>query len=189
MNGIAGAVLAAILGFIALPLVLRFAWKKQWLDIPDERKLHDAPTPRVAGLVFFPVILAVVLILSTREEINSFPRPIIGLLFGCSFVYMIEFIDDLRSVSWKSKFIMQGVAAMLLILCGVWLRDLGGILGIHEIPPIVGTPFFSTPNGSMLGSRSVSKYFLRRMYLMKYSPNHAEMMSDRMSAVSERKEM
>ncbi len=140
VNGIAGAVLAAILGFIALPLVLRFAWKKQWLDIPDERKLHDAPTPRVAGLVFFPVILAVVLILSTREEINSFPRPIIGLLFGCTFVYMIEFIDDLRSVSWKSKFIMQGVAAMLLILCGVWLRDLGGILGIHEIPPIVGIP-------------------------------------------------
>ena len=57
------------------------------------------------------------------------------------------------------------------------------------MPPIVGTPFFSTPNGSTAGSRSVSKIFLRRMNLMKYSPNHAEMSSAKINANSERNEM
>jgi hypothetical protein len=57
------------------------------------------------------------------------------------------------------------------------------------IPPIVGTPFFSTPNGSILGSRSVSKIFLRFIHLMKNSPNQAEIISERISVRSERNDI
>ena len=57
------------------------------------------------------------------------------------------------------------------------------------IPPIEGTPFFSTPNGSMETSRAVSEMLRRFIHLMKYSPNHAEIISDKMSANSERKEI
>ena len=57
------------------------------------------------------------------------------------------------------------------------------------IPPIVGTPFFSTPNGSMLTSRAVSDMLRRFIHLMKYSPNHADIISERISANSERKEI
>ena len=57
------------------------------------------------------------------------------------------------------------------------------------MPPMVGTPFFSTPNGSMLTSRAVSEMLRRFIHLMKYSPNHAEISSDMMSASSERNEM
>ena len=57
------------------------------------------------------------------------------------------------------------------------------------IPPIVGTPFFSIPNGSILGSRAVSAILRRFIHLMKYSPNHADIISDRISANSARKEM
>ena len=57
------------------------------------------------------------------------------------------------------------------------------------MPPMVGTPFFSVPNGSMAASRAVSEMFRRFMYLMKCSPNQAEIISERMSVSSERKEM
>ena len=57
------------------------------------------------------------------------------------------------------------------------------------IPPMVGTPFFSTPKGSMLASRAVSEMLRRFIHLMKYSPNHAEMSSDMISANSERNEI
>ena len=63
------------------------------------------------------------------------------------------------------------------------------ILTMMIIPPIVGTPFFSTPKGSMLGSRSVSKIFLRFIHLMNFSPNHAEINKARMSVNKARKDM
>ena len=56
-------------------------------------------------------------------------------------------------------------------------------------PPIDGTPIFFTPNGSMLASRAVSVICLRLRYLMNFSPNHAEITSDNISANSERNEM
>ena len=57
------------------------------------------------------------------------------------------------------------------------------------MPPIVGTPFFSTPKGSMLASRCTSEMLRRFIYLINFSPNHAEMISERMSAKSERNDM
>ena len=57
------------------------------------------------------------------------------------------------------------------------------------MPPIVGTPFFSTPNGSMLASRCTSEMLRRFMYFMKRSPNHAEITKDSMSVSSDLNEM
>ena len=60
---------------------------------------------------------------------------------------------------------------------------------IMMIPPIVGTPFLAVPNGSMEASRCVSEMFLRFMYLMNRSPNHAEMTSERINVSNARNEM
>ncbi len=57
------------------------------------------------------------------------------------------------------------------------------------MPPIVGTPFFFSPKGSMLASRAVSDMLCRFMNLMKCSPNHAEISSERISVSSARNEM
>ena len=63
------------------------------------------------------------------------------------------------------------------------------ILTAMMMPPIVGTPIFFSPNGSMLRSRAVSEILCRFMYLMKRSPNHAEISSERISVSNERNEM
>ena len=57
------------------------------------------------------------------------------------------------------------------------------------MPPIVGTPFFCVPKGSMEASRWVSEMFRRFMNLMKRSPNHAEMMSERISVSNDLNEI
>ena len=56
-------------------------------------------------------------------------------------------------------------------------------------PPIEGTPIFLTPKGSILASRCVSVICLLFKYLMNFSPNHAEMISERIRASNARKEM
>ncbi len=57
------------------------------------------------------------------------------------------------------------------------------------MPPIVGTPFFCTPKGSMLLSRSVSEMLRRFMNRMKWAPNHAERRSEMTSVSRALKEM
>ena len=57
------------------------------------------------------------------------------------------------------------------------------------MPPIVGTPFFSTPYGSMLASRCASLALCLRIQRTKYSPNHMEIMRLRTNVRTARKEM
>ena len=54
---------------------------------------------------------------------------------------------------------------------------------------MVGTPFLAVPNGSMEASRAVSEIFFRFMYLMKRSPNQAEIIRARISANKARKDI
>ena len=56
-------------------------------------------------------------------------------------------------------------------------------------PPIDGTPTLFTPNGSMEASRWVSLICFLRRYLMNFSPNQADIISERISARSARNDM
>ena len=48
---------AVILGRIIIPNVLIISMRKRLFDVPDERKVHKRPVPRLGGVTFFPVIL------------------------------------------------------------------------------------------------------------------------------------
>ena len=49
--------MAVLLGMVIIPNILFISYKKQLFDIPDGRKVHKTPVPRLGGLSFFPVIL------------------------------------------------------------------------------------------------------------------------------------
>ena len=134
------ATLAAILGFVTIPVILSYAWRNLLLDNPDERKLHKTPTPRIGGLVFLPFITLCVLAGSLLTETASFGREEAALLAAATLIYLVEYIDDLHTLSWKIKFLVQGLAAGTLTVSGLWLRDLGGLLGVHALPAVAGIP-------------------------------------------------
>ena len=140
VSGIAAAVLAAVLGFVTIPVILSYAWRKMLLDKPDERKLHKTPTPRLAGLVFLPIIFLCVLAACLFTGTTSFGKEEVSLLAAAVLIYLVEYIDDLHTLSWKIKFLVQGLAAGAITFSGLWLRDLGGLLGIHALPAIAGIP-------------------------------------------------
>ena len=52
-------------------------------------------------------------------------------------------------------------------------------------PPMDGTPFFSTPKGSMLASRCVSVICFRFNSFMKYSPKMADINNAKITAISD----
>ena len=56
-------------------------------------------------------------------------------------------------------------------------------------PPIVGTPLFSTPYGSMFALRWASLIPCLFIHLIKYSPNHTEMINESTNVRSARNEI
>ena len=56
-------IFSLISGIIIIPRILVISHKHQLYDIPDSRKIHDTPIPRLGGLSFFPTITVTIALL------------------------------------------------------------------------------------------------------------------------------
>ena len=71
------------------------------------------------------------------------PRTLYEFLFwivGAMSLYLVGVQDDLISVGYRWKFLVQLIAAMLLVFCGDWIHSLGGLFGIYDLPAWLGIP-------------------------------------------------
>lgn len=145
---IAGFFIAVLLSIIVIPNILFVSYKKHLFDEPDARKVHTAPVPRLGGLSFMPVIvfsscviIGVVVGIYGRDILAPGALREIMLLFGgLVLLYLTGEIDDLVGVGYRYKFIVQIVAATLIVLSGSWIHSIGGLFGIYGVPDWVGIP-------------------------------------------------
>jgi UDP-GlcNAc:undecaprenyl-phosphate/decaprenyl-phosphate GlcNAc-1-phosphate transferase len=129
------------------PVIRRLAQRLGWLDVPDRRRTHAAPIPRLGGVaVFVSVMLALGALplvdnLVTRTLVEQWPR-LVAVLASSTIVFMFGVFDDLAGASAKWKFIAQGVAAVILYLLG---GHIGAITipfaGSFHIPPVLDFAF------------------------------------------------
>jgi len=104
---IAAAGLIAFVGTRALiPLLRRAAV----LDHPNERSLHEAPTPRGGGIALIAAILLAWLALIAAGAVA--PRLVV-VLCGAALLAAISWIDDLRGLSPAPRLLAQLVAVGL----------------------------------------------------------------------------
>ena len=143
-------IVAMVIANIVLPNILLISHKKKLFDMPDKRKVHHAPIPRLGGLSFFPVMLitmgGLVLIyhlmgLSSGSLHGEVPYEFLALLVGSMMLFLVGLADDLIGVGYKKKFLVQILAASLLVASGVWIKSLDGLFGIYQLSPWVGMPF------------------------------------------------
>ena len=143
-------IVAMVIANIVLPNILLISHKKKLFDMPDKRKVHHAPIPRLGGLSFFPVVLitmgGLVLIyhlmgLSSGSLHGEVPYEFLALLVGSMMLFLVGLADDLIGVGYKKKFLVQIVAASLLVASGVWIKSLDGLFGIYQLSPWVGMSF------------------------------------------------
>lgn len=144
-------VLAVLLEALILPEILKIARKLHIYDIPNGRKIHQTPIPRIAGLSFMPVMVIVIglsgvaRLLFVNDTIlapNLKNQTITYILFamGLTLLYLVGAADDLVGISYKRKACVQIVAACLLPIGGFWINNFGGLFGIHALPPVIGIP-------------------------------------------------
>ena len=145
-----GFLFAVSLGMVIIPRILVISHKKRLYDVPDARKVHTMPVPRLGGLSFFPVILmSMFLVIGFRLyfwDVNvsglSFNMlyEYLFLFVGMTLLYLVGVCDDLVGVGYRYKFAVQIAAAFLLVLSGNWFDSFGGLFGIYSVPVWVGVP-------------------------------------------------
>lgn len=147
---ILGLLISVIAGSIILPNILVISYRKKLYDVPDERKIHTTPVPRLGGVCFFPVIVFVICTMSvlwmTRgvESQSIFAyrivKEMICLTAGLTLLYIVGIADDLVGVRYREKFVVQIMAASLFPLAGLYINNFYGLFGIFSIPSFIGIP-------------------------------------------------
>jgi len=142
--------MSLILGFLVLPKIIKVSSEKNLYDMPDYRKVHGIPVPRLGGVAFFPIILMVVCFTMACSYIIGykslrgdtfvlFTRYML-LISGLTILYLVGIMDDLVGVSFKMKFLAQTVCAALFPLSGLVINNLWGLFGIHHLSPWLSIP-------------------------------------------------
>ena len=142
--------LSILLATVIIPRILFISYKKRLFDVPDSRKVHKTPIPRLGGLSFLPVILIALCSVTGIRYYTYHPVDMLWasdlfiqylfLIVGLTLLYLVGVADDLVGVGYRYKFVIQILAALLFPLSGLWINDLGGLLGLHEIPAYIGMP-------------------------------------------------
>jgi len=144
---ITACIVSMIIEMMVLPRIIYIAKKKRLFDLPDVRKKHGQPIPRLGGISFTPVILLVGLFsvfvrfkyqIWNEEDMSQRIPEIILLVCGMLVIYMLGAKDDLVGVGFKKKFLIQFVASFFIVGSGLYINNFYGLLGIYEIPDLVG---------------------------------------------------
>ena len=146
-----GFLFAVSLGMVIIPRILVISHKKRLYDVPDARKVHTMPVPRLGGLSFFPVILMSMFLvigfrlyfwdMDTSSLSFNMLYEYLFLFVGMTLLYLVGVCDDLVGVGYRYKFAVQIAAAFLLVLSGNWFDSFGGLFGIYSVPAWMGMPF------------------------------------------------
>ena len=105
--------LSFAVAFLMTPPVKTFAEKIGAIDVPDARRVHDHPIPRMGGIaIFIGFVLSVIVFV-------SFTPQIMGILLGSLIIAVMGAVDDVVSLKPWAKLLGQIVAALVAIRCGV----------------------------------------------------------------------
>jgi UDP-GlcNAc:undecaprenyl-phosphate GlcNAc-1-phosphate transferase len=123
-------VLALVISTIVTPLVIRISHRRQWFDMPNERKIHTAPVPRLGGIgMFVAFLFSALAVPILLPYLGPGPWPviyqanIIPVFFAFTLVHGLGLLDDFHNLNALLKFILQIIAAALVTLGGFTISE------------------------------------------------------------------
>ncbi len=119
---------------IITPLIKKVAYHVNALDIPNERKVHKVPIPRLGGLGIFMGFLVGYMIFGEHTALMN------SILIGSFILIITGMIDDINPLKPLPKFLGQFISA--LVVCfygGMLIKDIDAF-GIY-----INFGFFAYP--------------------------------------------
>lgn len=135
--------LAFFVTYFATPVVKNFASKMKVLDIPNDRKVHSEPIPRLGGAAIylgFTLAVLAALLLSYFLGVKVDLKMISGILLGSTLLVAVGVVDDIQGMRPMTKLAWQVLAALILIAFGVEINFvsnplIGGFrIGLLAVP-------------------------------------------------------
>ena len=110
----------AIAGSVCLtPLVVNLSRRWGVIDLPNSRKVHQNPTPRLGGLAIAAsmILISLIALLAAHAELD---RRILVVSATAIFVLVVGVFDDLLNL--PSKFKLLALIAASTAVCGIGVR-------------------------------------------------------------------
>ncbi|HLV00308.1 MAG TPA: MraY family glycosyltransferase [Acidobacteriota bacterium] len=122
--------IAAAVAFLLTAVVRKIAFKLDFLDQPDPRKIHRTPTPLLGGLSLFAASLVAVS-WSFDRVIGHDPRAlreVIGILSGGFLLLIVGLLDDRGRLHSQFKLVVaMPLSALFLVLGGLRVSTWPGV--------------------------------------------------------------
>lgn len=148
INDVLAFAIALGVSAMLLPKIMKIAYRRELFDQISERKLHKVNIPRLGGLCFFPSYLFALIILSAvglrtgsifmEHAVKDSIIPVYFEIGSIIVMYLVGIADDLVGVRYKTKFIAQIGAAVIMLCSGLSINNLHGLLWLHELPVWLG---------------------------------------------------
>lgn len=117
-----------------IPFIKKVAIHVNALDIPNGRKVHTEPMPRLGGLgIYMGFLLGYILFGTMSIRMNA-------ILIGSFIIIVTGIVDDINPIPAKVKFLFQTIAASVVAFYGqILLNDLSAF-GFYIDFGILGYP-------------------------------------------------
>lgn len=97
---------------ILIPFIKKIAKHVGALDIPNQRKVHKVPMPRLGGLgIYFGFLIGYMIFGTPSALMNS-------ILIGSFIIVLTGVVDDIKPLSASTKFVGQLVSAIIVVFYG-----------------------------------------------------------------------
>lgn len=101
-----------LVSFLGTFVVKKIALHVNAMDIPNERKVHKTPIPRLGGLAIFAAFLVGYILFGTIST------QMISILIGGFIIILTGIVDDIKPIPAKVKFLFQALAAITVVVYG-----------------------------------------------------------------------
>jgi len=119
------------ISLVSIYILTKYAYKIGLVDIPNERSMHQAPTPRGAGIAFVLSVF-LILLLFDFEHFKTYYY----IYFSIAIVFMVGVWDDVKNITPKTKFIFIFFSVLFLFLNDFAIYSLGTYFGYEIILPV-----------------------------------------------------
>lgn len=145
--------LSLIISLILTPLLRDFAIRMNWVDLPDDRKIHKDPIPRIGGIAI--LIAASVPLLGMAFWTNRLSRMFLqdtnliwSLVCGGGIIAIVGILDDLFNIRARYKLLGQIGAGLVVFSFGMKISCISlpflGVVCFPEWLSLVITVFWVT---------------------------------------------
>jgi UDP-GlcNAc:undecaprenyl-phosphate GlcNAc-1-phosphate transferase len=117
LDALLAFLVAGVVALLLVPFTDRLARRVGAIDVPGERSLHEAPTPRLGGLAILVAVFVSGLIwLPWDAETRA-------ILAGAAIVAVVGFLDDVYDLNAAVKLCGQALAVIVPVSAGVTVES------------------------------------------------------------------